>query len=192
MKKFFKKIIVLLICSSFITSCSQNNLPLHQEQLCVNLETANKYYKLSAYNFSLGDCITLKDLIDVTTRDPDLNGEIKPNDLISIDKYYYCDINILNNRDLKLRMYFEKEEPNLLWNTVYIYESLIDTDVLFSIGDSATDIDEEYQKIEHLSENLLTLNYNDYFFDVVNNLGWYRYYCKNNTIVEVKMILENG
>ena len=183
----FKRFIVLfLIFNIFITSCSNTEI----DQPYVDYKTAKTYYTIAACKFSFNHMLLLDELLDGNTDSTKIVGAIKQEDLLSFDKYYYCDVNILKKENMTLRLYFGKEEPNRVYEAVFLYDSLCNTDILFNIGDNALKIKEKYQEIYHCHDPFEPES-GMYFFDILNNAGLYRYHCENNIIVDREMIMKS-
>ena len=181
-----KCVIIFLIFNIFVASCSKDII----NQPYVDYKTAKTYYTIVACKFSFSHMLLLDELLDGNTDSTKIVGAIKQEDLLSFDKYYYCDVNILKKENMTLRLYFENEQPYLLCEAVFLYESLYNTDILFDIGDNALDIKEKYQEIYHCHDPFEPESGN-YFFDILNNAGLYRYHCEKDIIVDREMIMDS-
>ena len=178
----FKCFSLILICSVIISSCTTEKIP----EPYIDFEFAEKCYLRYSTLTSISDSLVFYNFIEGEFKAPEVKGEIKQSDLISMGKEYdYYDIKISDKKNVSLRLFFLKQEQQPLINSIFIYDSLYNTSVTFDVGGNALDIDKEFQPIYHRS---FPDDPDYYFFDILNQAGCYRYHCIDNIITEVHLL----
>lgn len=184
-EKIIMFVIAVVITITMVSGCERIEKPY------VSMEFAKSWYCASSYEMALSDWLRFEAFTDVYEYEG-VTGEINRDELVSINDYNYYDMRISGNKNLLLRLYFYNKETDSLerlWKAVFIYNKLYNTDIIFEVGQNASAIDNEYQKIHHISEDLFSPDLPDYFIDIVNQSGWHRYYCKNNIITTIEKII---